>query len=81
MKVTLHNPYVKKEIFVEEDKKYYENELQRIYDNEIEFIIFTDAKTGNPITIRPSNWAMIEIEGDWAAIETEGNWTMIEVEE
>ncbi len=81
MKLKLHNPYIEKEIFVEEDKKYYGNELQRMYDNEIEFIIFTDEKTGNPITIRPSNWAMIEIEGDWAAIETEGNWAIIEVEE
>ena len=81
MKLKLHNPYIEKEIFVEEDKKYYGNELQRMYDNEIEFIIFTDEKTGNPITIRPSDWAMIEIEGDWAAIETEGNWAIIEVEE
>lgn len=62
MKVTLYNPYVEKEIFVEEDKKYYENGLQRTHDNEIEFIIFTDAKTGNAITIRPNNWAMIEVE-------------------
>lgn len=62
MKVTLYNPYVEKEIFVEEDKLYYENELQRTYDNEIEFIIFTDVKTGNSITIRPNNWAMIEVE-------------------
>lgn len=64
MKITLHNPYIDKEIFVEEDKKYYENELQRTYDNEIDFIILTDAKTGNPITIRPNNWAMIEVE-EW----------------
>ena len=64
MKITLHNPYVEKEIFVKEDKKYYGNELQRTYDNEIEFIIFTDAKTGNSITIRPNNWAMIEVQ-EW----------------
>ncbi len=62
MKITLHNPYVKKEIFVAEDKKYYENELQKIYDNKADFIIFTDAKTGDVITIRPNNWAMIEVE-------------------
>lgn len=62
MKLTLHNPYIRKEITVEEDKSYYGNELQKIYDNKADFIIFTDAKTGNPITIRPSNWAMIEVE-------------------
>ena len=81
MKLKLRNPYIEKEITVEENKSYYANELQKTYDNETEFIIFTDAKTGNPITIRPSNWAMIEVEGNWAAIETEGNWAMIEVEE
>ena len=62
MKLTLHNPCIKKEITVEENRSYYENELQKIYDNKADFIIFTDAKTGNPITIRPSNWAMIEVE-------------------
>lgn len=62
MKLTLHNPYTKKEITVEENRSYYENELQKIYDNEVEFIVITDAKTGNPITIRPNNWAMIEVE-------------------
>lgn len=62
MKITLHNPYIKKEMFVEEDETYYGNELQKIYDNKTEFIIFTDANTGNVITIRPSNWAMIEVE-------------------
>lgn len=63
MKLILHNPYIKKEITVEEDKSYYGNELQKTYDNKVEFIVFTDAKTENPITIRPSNWAMIEVEG------------------
>lgn len=62
MKLTLHNPYIKKEIAVEENRSYYGDELQKIYDNKADFIIFTDAKTGNPITIRPSNWAMIEVE-------------------
>lgn len=62
MILTLHNPYIKKEITVEENKSYYENELQKTYDNKVDFIIFTDVKTGNPITIRPSNWAMIEVE-------------------
>lgn len=62
MKITLYNPYITKEIFVEEDKTYYGNELQKVYDNEIDFIVFTDAKTKNTITIRPSNWAMIEVE-------------------
>lgn len=62
MKLTLHNPYIKKEITVEENRSYYENELQKIYDNEVEFIVITDVKTGNPITIRPNNWAMIEVE-------------------
>ena len=61
MKLKLYNPYIEKEITVEEDKSYYGNELQKIYDNKVEFIIFTDATTGNPITIRPSNWAMIEV--------------------
>ncbi|WP_308533257.1 hypothetical protein [uncultured Peptoniphilus sp.] len=62
MKITLYNPYIEKKIFVEENKNYYENELQKTYDNEIDFIVFTDAETENPITIRPSNWAMIEVE-------------------
>ena len=62
MKLKLYNPYIDKEIFVEEDKSYYENELQKVYDNKVDFIIFTDAKTKNVITIRPSNWAMIEVE-------------------
>ena len=64
MILTLHNPYIKKEITVEENKSYYGNELQKTYDNKVEFIVFTDAKTGNPITIRPSNWAMIEVQ-EW----------------
>lgn len=68
MKLTLHNPYIEKEITVEEDKSYYGNELQKTYDNKVEFIVFTDAKTGNPITIRPSNWAMIEVE-EWETIQ------------
>lgn len=63
MKLKLHNPYVEKEIMVEEDKSYYENELQKIYDDKGEFIIFTDATKGTTITIRPSNWAMIEVVG------------------
>lgn len=62
MKLKLHNPYIEKNITVEEDKNYYGNKLQKTYDNEIDFIVFTDVNTGNPITIRPSNWAMIEIE-------------------
>lgn len=62
MKLKLHNPYIEKEITVEENKSYYANELQKTCDNEVEFIIFTDAKTENPITIRPSNWAMIEVQ-------------------
>lgn len=62
MKLKLYNPYIDKEITVEEDKSYYGNELQKTYDNKVEFIVFTDAKTGNPITVRPSNWAMIEVE-------------------
>lgn len=62
MKLKLHNPYIEKEITVEEDKSYYGDELQKTYDNEVEFIIFTDATTENPITIRPNNWAMIEVE-------------------
>lgn len=62
MKLISHNPYITKEIFVNENKSYYENELQKTYDNEVDFIIFTDAKTGDPITLRPSNWAMIEVE-------------------
>lgn len=62
MKLKLHNPYIGKEITVTEDEKYYGNELQRIYDNEIDFMILTDADTAKPITLRPSNWAMIEVE-------------------
>lgn len=62
MKLKLYNPYIDKEITVEENKNYYENELKKIYDNEADFIIFTEVDTGNPITIRPSNWAMIEVE-------------------
>ena len=63
MKLKLYNPEIDKEVTVEEDPSYYGNELQKTYDNKVEFIVFTDAKTGNPITIRPSNWAMIEVEG------------------
>lgn len=62
MKLKLHNPYIEKEIMVEEDKSYYGNELQKTYDNEVDFIIFTEVGTSNLITIRPSNWAMIEVE-------------------
>lgn len=62
MKLILNNPYITKEIFVSEDKTFYGNELQKTYDNEVDFIVFTDAATGNPITIRPSNWAMVEVE-------------------
>lgn len=62
MKLKLHNPYIEKEIMVEEDKSYYGNELQKTYDNKVDFIIFTEVGTSNPITIRPSNWAMIEVE-------------------
>ena len=29
MRLKLHNPYIGKEITVEENKKYYENELQK----------------------------------------------------
>ena len=64
MKLKLYNPYIEKEIIVEENKSYYENELQKTYDNEVDFIVFTDVATGNPITIRPSNWAMVEVE-EW----------------
>lgn len=71
MILTLHNPYKKKKITVEENKNYYENELQKTYDNKVDFIIFTEVDTGNPITIRPGNWAMIEVEGNWAMIEVE----------
>lgn len=62
MILKLYNPYVDKKITVEENKSYYENELQKTYDNEVDFIIFTEVGTENPITIRPSNWAMIEVE-------------------
>ena len=63
MKLKLYNPYTEKEIVVEEDESYYGNELQKTYDNEVDFIIFTEVGTNNPITIRPSNWAMIEVMG------------------
>lgn len=62
MILKMYNPYVEKEITVEEDEQYYENNLQKVYDQEIDFIIFTDTETNKPITIRPSNWAMIEVE-------------------
>lgn len=62
MLLRMYNPYVEKPIEVEEDEIYYENELQKVYDQEKDFIIFTDVKTNKPITIRPSNWAMIEVE-------------------
>lgn len=58
----MYNPYVEKAIEVEEDENYYENELQKVYDKEIDFIIFTDVKTNRSITVRPNNWAMIEVE-------------------
>lgn len=61
MEMKLHNPYIEKEIVVEESEAYYENELQRVYDKEVDFIIMTDANTNKPITLRPSNWAMIEV--------------------
>lgn len=62
MKLKLYNPYIDKEIMVEEDKSYYGNELQKTCDNEVDFIVFTEVGTSNPITIRSSNWAMIEVE-------------------
>lgn len=62
MKLTLHNPYITKEITVEENIIDYGNELQKIYDNKADFIIFTDVETKNPITIVLSNWAMIEVK-------------------
>ena len=62
MILKLYNPDIKKEIEVKEDESFYDNELQKVYDKEIDFIIFTDAKTNNPITIRPSNWAVIEVK-------------------
>ena len=62
MLLRMYNPYAEKAIKVKEDENYYENELQKVYDQEIDFIIFTDSKTNKPITIRPNNWAMIEIE-------------------
>ena len=62
MILKLYNPYIEKEITVKEDENYYENELQKVYDQEIDFIIFTDVKTNKPIAIRPSNWAMIEVK-------------------
>ena len=68
MILKLYNPDIKKEIEVKEDESFYDNELQKVYDKEIDFIIFTDAKTNNPITIRPSNWAVIEVK-EWNAKE------------
>ena len=65
MILKLYNPYVDSEIAVEEDQRYYENELQKVYDKEVDFIIFTDARTNKLITIRPSNWAMIEVK-EWS---------------
>ena len=62
MLLRMYNPYVEKAIEVEEDENYYENELQKVYDKEIDFIIFTDVKTNRSITVRPNNWAMIEVE-------------------
>lgn len=62
MFLRMYNPYVEKEIEVKEDENYYENELQKVYDQEIDFIIFYDSATNKPITIRPSNWAMVEVE-------------------
>lgn len=62
MLLRMYNPYVEKAIEVEEDENYYENELQKVYDQEIDFIIFTDVKTNRSITVRPNNWAMIEVE-------------------
>lgn len=62
MILKLHNPYIENEIVVEEDQRYYENELLKVYFKEIDFIIFTDARTNELITIRPSNWAMIEVK-------------------
>lgn len=65
MILKLHNPYREIDIAVEEDQRYYENELQKVYDKEVDFIIFTDARTNKLITIRPSNWAMIEVK-EWS---------------
>lgn len=62
MILKLYNPYIDSEKIVLEDENYYENELQKVYDKEIDFIMLTDAKTNKLITIRPSNWAMIEVE-------------------
>lgn len=62
MLLRMYNPYAEKAIEVKEDEIYYENELQKVYDQEIDFIIFTDVKTNRSITVRPNNWAMIEVE-------------------
>lgn len=62
MFLRMYNSYVEEEIEVKEDENYYGNELQKVYDKEIDFIIFTDTETNKPITIRPSNWAMIEVK-------------------
>ena len=62
MKLKLYNPYIGNEIVVEESEAYYESELQRVYDKEVDFIMLTDANTNKTITLRPSNWAMIEVE-------------------
>lgn len=62
MILKLYNPYIDSEIAVEEGEYYYRNELQRVYDKEIYFIILNNSATNKPITIRPSNWAMIEVK-------------------
>lgn len=62
MILKLYNPYIDSEIAVEEGEYYYRNELQRVYDKEIDFIILNNSATNKPITIRPSNWAMIEVK-------------------
>lgn len=62
MILKLYNPYIDIEVSVDEGEYYYRNELQRVYDKEIDFIILNNSATNKPITIRPSNWAMIEVK-------------------
>ncbi len=62
MILKLYNPYIDIEVSVDEGEYYYRNELQRVYDKEIDFIILNNSATNKPIAIRPSNWAMIEVK-------------------
>lgn len=62
MILKLYNPYIDIEVSVDEGEYYYRNELQRVYDKEIDFIILNNSATNKPIIIRPSNWAMIEVK-------------------